>query len=65
MLHDQGWGLWAVEVIDSAPFIGLIGLNPADAMLGYPVVEVGWRLAAPRRSRLTRWLEAPTIALRR
>lgn len=47
MLHDQGWGLWAVEVVDSTPFIGFIGLNRADTTLGYPVVEVGWRLAAP------------------
>jgi len=46
MLHEQGWGLWAVEVVGVARFIGLIGLNRADATLGYPVVEVGWRLAA-------------------
>jgi RimJ/RimL family protein N-acetyltransferase len=46
MLAAQGWGLWAVEVVGVAPFIGLIGLNRADETLGYPVVEVGWRLAA-------------------
>jgi 3-dehydroquinate dehydratase/shikimate dehydrogenase len=45
MLAEQGWGLWAVEVVGSAPFIGYIGLNRADATLGYPVVEAGWRLA--------------------
>lgn len=45
MLDEQGWGLWAVELPGVAPFIGLIGLNRADATLGYPVVEVGWRLA--------------------
>jgi RimJ/RimL family protein N-acetyltransferase len=47
MLDNQGWGLWAVEVLGDAPFIGLIGLNRADTTLGYPVVEVGWRLASP------------------
>ena len=46
MLADQGWGLWAVEVVGYAPFIGFIGLNRADAILGYPAVEAGWRLAA-------------------
>jgi 3-dehydroquinate dehydratase / shikimate dehydrogenase len=46
LFRDQLWGLWAVEVPGSAPFIGFIGLNPAGATLGYPCVEVGWRLAA-------------------
>ena len=45
-LNDQDWGLWAVEVPDLADFIGFIGLNPADDTMGYPSVEVGWRLAA-------------------
>jgi 3-dehydroquinate dehydratase/shikimate dehydrogenase len=44
---DFGWGLWAVEVPGVARFIGFIGLAPADATLGYPSVEIGWRLAAP------------------
>ena len=42
----QGFGLWAVEVPGVADFIGFIGLNPADAVLGRPVLEIGWRLAA-------------------
>jgi RimJ/RimL family protein N-acetyltransferase len=42
----QGFGLWAVEVPDVAEFIGFIGLNPADAVLGHPALEIGWRLAA-------------------
>jgi 3-dehydroquinate dehydratase/shikimate dehydrogenase len=42
----DGWGLWAVEVPGVAEFVGFIGLSPADATLGYPAVEVGWRLAA-------------------
>lgn len=46
LFRHQGWGLWAVEVVGADPFIGFVGLNQADATLGYPCVEVGWRLAA-------------------
>jgi 3-dehydroquinate dehydratase / shikimate dehydrogenase len=42
----QGFGLWAVEVPGIAEFVGFIGLNPADAVPGRPVLEIGWRLAA-------------------
>jgi 3-dehydroquinate dehydratase/shikimate dehydrogenase len=45
-MDKQGRGLWAVEVPAVADFIGFIGLSPADDTLGYPSVEVGWRLAA-------------------
>jgi 3-dehydroquinate dehydratase/shikimate dehydrogenase len=45
-LNDQDWGFWAAEAPGVADFIGFIGLNPADDTLGYPGVEVGWRLAA-------------------
>jgi 3-dehydroquinate dehydratase / shikimate dehydrogenase len=45
-MDDHGWGLWAVEVPGIAGFIGFVGLSPADDTLGYPSVEVGWRLAA-------------------
>lgn len=45
-MEKQGYGLWAVEVPGVAEFIGFIGLNPADAVLGRPVLEVGWRLVA-------------------
>lgn len=41
---EHGWGLWAVEVAGGAPFIGYVGLWPAD-FLGPGTVEVGWRLA--------------------
>jgi 3-dehydroquinate dehydratase/shikimate dehydrogenase len=44
-LAQQGWGLWAVEVPGVAEFIGFVGLNPAQPILGYPAVEVAWRLA--------------------
>ncbi len=43
---QEGYGLWAVEVPGVAEFIGFIGLGPADAVLGRPVLEIGWRLAA-------------------
>jgi RimJ/RimL family protein N-acetyltransferase len=42
----RGWGLWAVEVIDGAPFIGFVGLaEPGFSAHFTPAVEVGWRLA--------------------
>jgi RimJ/RimL family protein N-acetyltransferase len=42
---ERGWGLWAVEVPGSAPFIGFVGLNPATFDAPFtPAVEVGWRL---------------------
>jgi RimJ/RimL family protein N-acetyltransferase len=42
---EHGWGLWAIEVPGVAPFIGYVGLWPADYVTGDPMVEVGWRLA--------------------
>ena len=49
-LDEHGWGLWAVEVVDSGRFAGFTGLNPVpDAIRritrGEPTTEVGWRLA--------------------
>ena len=42
----RGWGLWAVEVIDGAPFVGFVGLNvPGFETVFTPCVEIGWRLA--------------------
>jgi 3-dehydroquinate dehydratase/shikimate dehydrogenase len=46
-MEQHGFGLWAVEAVGVADFIGFIGLNPAEAVLGRPVLEVGWRLAVP------------------
>ena len=43
----HGFGLWAVEVIGQAPFIGFVGLAvPSFEAHFTPCVEVGWRLAA-------------------
>lgn len=45
-LHDDGWGLWAVEEVDGAPFIGFVGLARPNFEAHFtPAVEVGWRLA--------------------
>jgi RimJ/RimL family protein N-acetyltransferase len=41
----HGWGLWAVEVSGVAPFVGYVGLWPADYVVP-GMVEVGWRLAS-------------------
>ena len=45
-IDERGWGLWAVELVDSATFIGFVGLAEArfDAHFT-PAVEIGWRLA--------------------
>lgn len=41
-------GLWAVELLGGAPFIGYAGLWPARFQAPFtPATEVGWRLAAP------------------
>ena len=45
-IETRGWGLWAVEVIDSGAFIGFVGLQiPAATLPFSPCVEIGWRLA--------------------
>lgn len=42
----HGYGLWAVEPLDSGEFIGFTGLNPMpDGVPGAGGYEVGWRLA--------------------
>jgi ribosomal-protein-alanine N-acetyltransferase len=42
----HGFGLWAVEVMGGAPFVGFIGLSvPGFTAPFTPCVEVGWRLA--------------------
>lgn len=43
---DRGFGLWAVERVDTAELIGFVGLlSPAWQAPFTPCVEVGWRLA--------------------
>jgi len=44
--ESRGFGLWAVEILGDAPFIGFVGLNvPRFEAHFTPCVEVGWRLA--------------------
>lgn len=48
LIAEQGWGLWAVELLDSKEFIGFVGLHiPAPELPFSPCVEIGWRLAYP------------------
>jgi RimJ/RimL family protein N-acetyltransferase len=43
---DRGFGLWAVERVDTADLIGFVGLSmPVWEASFTPCVEVGWRLA--------------------
>jgi RimJ/RimL family protein N-acetyltransferase len=45
--EEHGFGLWAVEVPGTAPFIGYVGLTHVAFEAHFtPAVEVGWRLAA-------------------
>jgi RimJ/RimL family protein N-acetyltransferase len=45
--EQHGFGLWAVEIPNIAPFVGFIGLSiPRFQAHFTPCVEIGWRLAA-------------------
>jgi RimJ/RimL family protein N-acetyltransferase len=44
-IADQGWGMWAVEVLETGAFAGFVGLNRPGYPLPFaPCIEVGWRL---------------------
>lgn len=44
--RDRGFGLWAVERLDTHQFIGFVGLSVPSWQAEFtPCVEVGWRLA--------------------
>lgn len=44
--QQQGFGFWAVEVLDASPFIGFVGISvPSFDTSFTPCVEIGWRLA--------------------
>jgi RimJ/RimL family protein N-acetyltransferase len=46
--EQHGFGLWALEPIGVAPFIGFTGLSiPTYETPFTPCVEIGWRLAFP------------------
>jgi ribosomal-protein-alanine N-acetyltransferase len=45
---DLRYGLWVLELVDEAPFIGCAGLlEVRDELPFAPAVELGWRLARP------------------
>jgi RimJ/RimL family protein N-acetyltransferase len=45
-LVERGFGLWAVEVLGAAPFIGYVGLSEPSFQAPFtPCIEIGWRLA--------------------
>jgi RimJ/RimL family protein N-acetyltransferase len=44
--EEQGFGLWALEVVETGEFVGFTGLNPMpEGVPGEGGFEVGWRLA--------------------
>ena len=46
LFDAQGFGLWALERLDTGTFIGFTGLNPMPpGVPGFGGMEVGWRLA--------------------
>jgi ribosomal-protein-alanine N-acetyltransferase len=49
---EHGFGLWAVEVPEVAPFIGFVGIDRVGFEGHFtPAVEIGWRLAAEHWNR--------------
>jgi RimJ/RimL family protein N-acetyltransferase len=45
-LKERGFGLWALEVLETGQFIGFTGLSvPSFEAHFTPAVEVGWRLS--------------------
>lgn len=48
LIAQRGWGVWAVELLETKEFIGMIGLHIPSADLPFqPCVEILWRLARP------------------
>jgi len=46
LISDNGWGFWAVEILENQSFIGFVGLhNPSYELPVTPCTEIGWRLA--------------------
>lgn len=44
-INERGWGLWAVEILQTAQFVGFVGLGKNTDTPQGEVIEVGWRLA--------------------
>lgn len=46
LIHENGWGFWAVELKKTGEFIGFVGLHDQPTQFSFsPCVEMGWRLA--------------------
>ena len=48
LIDKQGWGFWAVELLETKEFIGFVGLHKQEVSSGLPhtpFVEIGWRLS--------------------
>lgn len=46
LIHERGWGFWAVDVSNQHKFIGFVGLHtPKESLPFSPCVEIGWRLS--------------------
>lgn len=44
-LEREGWGLWAIELMESGTFVGMAGLHRVSAHYPCaPAVEIAWRL---------------------
>jgi 3-dehydroquinate dehydratase / shikimate dehydrogenase len=44
-LEEKEYGLWAVEAVGVAPFVGFVGLHYQDFPAAFtPCIEIGWRL---------------------
>lgn len=46
-INLSGWGFWAAERVDTAEFIGFVGINfSAEGLPFAPCVDIGWRLGS-------------------
>lgn len=44
-LEEKEYGLWGVEVVGVAPFVGFVGFHYQDFPAAFtPCIEIGWRL---------------------
>ena len=45
LIAENGWGLWAVELLETQEFIGCIGLHAQPTKFEFsPCIEIGWRI---------------------
>ncbi|NUT21164.1 MAG: GNAT family N-acetyltransferase [Hamadaea sp.] len=44
-IDRDGFGFWAVEVLETGEFVGMCGLDAVDEEAPVDGVEIGWRLA--------------------